>query len=64
MGFASMTRDLNATVFQATIGLSLFTLGFGVIPMITASFSEEFGRRPLYIVSMLGFLLMYVMVAE
>ncbi|KAJ2929472.1 hypothetical protein H1R20_g7617, partial [Candolleomyces eurysporus] len=64
MGFSSMTRDLNATVFQATIGLSLFTLGFGVIPMITASFSEEFGRRPLYIVSMLGFLLMYVMVAE
>ncbi|KAJ2917132.1 hypothetical protein MD484_g3284, partial [Candolleomyces efflorescens] len=64
MGFGSMTRDLNATVFQATIGLSLFTLGFGVIPMITASFSEEFGRRPLYIVSMLGFLLMYVMVAE
>ncbi|KAF6753121.1 MFS polyamine transporter [Ephemerocybe angulata] len=64
MGFSSMTRDLNATIFQATIGLSLFTLGFGVVPMITAAFSEEFGRRPLYIVSMVGFAVMYVMVAE
>lgn len=64
MGLGSMTRDLNTTVFQATIGLSLFTLGFGVVPMITAALSEEFGRRPLYIYSMLGFMIMYVMIAE
>ncbi|KAK7461799.1 hypothetical protein VKT23_008231 [Stygiomarasmius scandens] len=64
MGFASMTRDLNATTFQATIGLSLYALGFGLFPMVTASFSEEVGRLPIYVVSALGVLLMYVMVAQ
>ncbi|KAF8799274.1 MFS polyamine transporter [Phlegmacium glaucopus] len=63
MGFPSMIRDLHCTEFQATAGLSVFTLGFGVIPLVTASFSEEFGRLPLYIVSGLGFLLMSPMIA-
>lgn len=63
MGFSSMTRDLGCTRFQATIGLSVYALGFGVVPLVTASFSEEFGRQPLYVGSCLGFLLMYMMVA-
>ncbi|KAF8966273.1 MFS polyamine transporter [Flammula alnicola] len=63
LGFASMIRDLNCTEFQATIGLSVYALGFGLVPLVTASFSEEFGRLPLYIVSGIGFLLMYMMVA-
>ena len=63
MGFSTMTRDLNATNFQASIGLSVYALGFGVVPLVTASFSEEFGRLPLYIGSGVGFLLMYMMVA-
>ncbi|PBK98999.1 MFS polyamine transporter [Armillaria gallica] len=63
LGFDSMTRDLSCTRFQATIGLSTFTLGFGIVPLFTASFSEEFGRQPLYIVSAGGFFLMYIMVA-
>lgn len=63
MGFASMTRDLNCTHFQATIGLSMYALGFGIVPLVTASFSEEFGRQPLYIGSAVGFILMYMMVA-
>lgn len=58
-----MMRDLNCTEFQATIGLSVYALGFGVIPLVTASFSEEFGRLPLYIGSGIGFLLMYMMIA-
>ncbi|KAF5355343.1 hypothetical protein D9758_006075 [Tetrapyrgos nigripes] len=62
-GFPSMTRDLNCTSFQATVGLSLYALGFGVIPLFTASFSEEFGRYPLYLFSAVGFLLMYLAVA-
>lgn len=64
LGFPSMTRDLSATQFQATVGLSMYTLGFGVVPLVTASFSEEFGRRPLYLVSGLGFAIFYVMIAE
>ncbi|KAK0497399.1 MFS polyamine transporter [Armillaria luteobubalina] len=63
LGFDSMTRDLNCTRFQATIGLSTYTLGFGIVPLFTASLSEEFGRQPLYIVSAGGFFLMYIMVA-
>jgi MFS family permease len=57
-----MMRDLNATEFQATQGLSMYALGFGIVPLVTASFSEEFGRQPLYFFSGIGFLLMYIMV--
>ncbi|KAF8797481.1 hypothetical protein BYT27DRAFT_7204489 [Phlegmacium glaucopus] len=63
MGFPSMIRDLHCTEFQATIGLSVYALGFGLTPLVTASFSEEFGRLPLYIGSGLGFLLMSPMIA-
>jgi MFS family permease len=63
LGFTSMIRDLHCTEFQATVGLSVFTCGFGVIPLVTASFSEEFGRLPLYIVSGIGFFLMFPMIA-
>ncbi|KAJ3570415.1 hypothetical protein NP233_g4421 [Leucocoprinus birnbaumii] len=62
LGFPSMTRDLNATEFQATQGLSMYALGFGIVPLVTASFSEEFGRQPLYFWSGIGFLIMYIMV--
>ena len=63
MGFPSMMRDLHCTELQATIGLSVFTLGFAVVPLVMTSFSEEFGRLPLYIVSGLGFFLMFPMIA-
>jgi MFS family permease len=63
MGFNTMVLDLNCTEFQATIGLSVYALGFGVVPLVTASFSEEFGRQPLYIGSSIGFILMYMMIA-
>ena len=63
MGFQSMLKDLNCTEYQATIGLSVYTLGFAVVPLLTASFSEEFGRQPLYVVSAIGFTLMHMMIA-
>ncbi|KAF8993763.1 MFS polyamine transporter [Cyathus striatus] len=46
--YGSMTRDLQCSVFQATIGLAVYCLGFGVVPLVSASFSEEFGRQPLF----------------
>lgn len=58
-----MTRDLNCTQFQGTVGLSMYTLGFALTPLVTASFSEEFGRQPLYLVSCLGFAMMHLVVA-
>lgn len=58
-----MISDLSCTEFQATIGLSVYALGFGLFPLITTSFSEEIGRRPLYIGSLIGHILMHMMVA-
>ncbi|KAI0642409.1 MFS general substrate transporter [Trametes meyenii] len=63
LGDPSMIRDLNATQFQATIGLSMYTLGFAIVPLVSASFSEEFGRQPLYFCSGIGCLLMHLMTA-
>lgn len=63
MGYTSMMRDLNCSLFQATLGLSLYALGFAVVPLLTAPLSEEFGRQPLYIVSTFMFTLMHVGIA-
>ncbi|KZT70821.1 MFS general substrate transporter [Daedalea quercina L-15889] len=63
LGFTSMERDLNCTHFQATLGISLYALGFGIVPLVTASFSEEFGRQPLYLWSGIGFLLFTIATA-
>ncbi|KAF8330493.1 MFS polyamine transporter [Amanita rubescens] len=63
MGFPSMMmRDLNCTNLQAITGLSVYTLGFGIVPLVTASFSEEFGRKPLYVVSSFIFLIIFAMI--
>ncbi|KAF8837441.1 MFS general substrate transporter [Paxillus ammoniavirescens] len=59
----SMTAELHCTELQATLGLGLYALGFGVIPLVTSSFSEEVGRRPVYIFSTILFTLTQVMVA-
>lgn len=64
LGFPSMTRDLNCTQFQATVGIAVYALGFGVPPLVTASFSEETGRQPLYLCSGIGFLLFTIGTAE
>ncbi|GJJ11462.1 hypothetical protein Clacol_005695 [Clathrus columnatus] len=38
--------------------------GFGITPLFTAPLSEELGRRPLFITSMIIFAVMHIMVAE
>lgn len=53
-----MERDLNCTSFQAAIGLGVYCLGFSVIPLVSAPISEELGRRPLYVVTVVCFALM------
>ncbi|KAG8216337.1 major facilitator superfamily domain-containing protein [Butyriboletus roseoflavus] len=59
----SMTRDLHCTELQGALGLGLYAIGFGVVPLVTSSFSEEVGRRPVYIFSSIMFILTQVMVA-
>ncbi|KAG0698233.1 MFS general substrate transporter [Suillus ampliporus] len=63
MGYQSMMQDLNCTQFQATVGLSMWSIGFGTVPLITSSFTEEFGRLNIYIVSSFGFMLTEMMIA-
>ncbi|OJA21192.1 hypothetical protein AZE42_01354 [Rhizopogon vesiculosus] len=63
MGYSSMIRDLDCTLFQATIGLSMYALGIGLAPLVTSSFSEEFGRLLFYIISTFMFMLTEVMIA-
>ncbi|EIW80709.1 MFS general substrate transporter [Coniophora puteana RWD-64-598 SS2] len=63
LGYASMIRDLGCTQFEATLGLSLYILGFAIVPLFTSAFSEEFGRRPLYLVCALFYTLAQVMTA-
>ncbi|KAF9054700.1 major facilitator superfamily domain-containing protein [Panaeolus papilionaceus] len=63
MGTPSMIRDLSCTSIDAALGLGLFCLGFGILPLFTTAFSEEFGRLPLYYVSMAVFLAMHLVPA-
>ncbi|KAF7317701.1 Drug transporter [Mycena kentingensis (nom. inval.)] len=63
LGFTSMMRDLNCSEMEATVGFAVYTLGFGLLPLLTSSFSEEFGRQPLYLASAVGFTLMYLPIA-
>ncbi|OAX39681.1 MFS general substrate transporter [Rhizopogon vinicolor AM-OR11-026] len=61
ISYESMMQDLDCTNLQVTLGLSLYVIGYGVIPLISSSFSEECGRRPVYIASSVFFLLAEVM---
>ncbi|KAG6374760.1 hypothetical protein JVT61DRAFT_4136 [Boletus reticuloceps] len=63
LGVPTMVEDLHCSYFAATVGLSLYPLGFGIVPLFTSSLSEEFGRFPIYIVSTFSFMLMHVMTA-
>ncbi|KAF9517781.1 hypothetical protein BS47DRAFT_1290479 [Hydnum rufescens UP504] len=63
VGYPSMTRDLNCTVLQASAGLTTYIGGFGVAPLVLASFSEEFGRRPMYLVTCAFFCIFFLPIA-
>ncbi|KAF8548850.1 MFS general substrate transporter [Imleria badia] len=47
MGVPTMVDELHCSTFAATVGLSVYPIGFGVVPLFTSSLSEEFGRFPL-----------------
>jgi hypothetical protein len=63
MGYQSMMRDLDCTQFQATVALIMMPVSFGLVPLITSSFTEEFGRLYIYIVSSFGFMITGIMIA-
>ncbi|KAK7060038.1 MFS general substrate transporter [Favolaschia claudopus] len=63
MGFPSMMRELNCSEMEAALGIAMFCLGFALVPLLTSAFSEEFGRRPLFVVCTIVFTAMYVVQA-
>ncbi|TCD71766.1 hypothetical protein EIP91_003109 [Steccherinum ochraceum] len=63
LGWPSMTRDLHTTNFKATAGISTFTAGYAIVPLLISSISEEFGRHPIYVVTTIGFMFMHLGVA-
>ncbi|KAH0836438.1 major facilitator superfamily domain-containing protein [Lanmaoa asiatica] len=63
MGTESMLRDLHCTQFQATIALCVYPLGFALVPLFTTAFSEEVGRKPIYLVTAFASVLCYALAA-
>ncbi|KAM0792067.1 hypothetical protein ACM66B_004772 [Microbotryomycetes sp. NB124-2] len=54
-GVKDIARQFNVGLVAANLVTSMFLLGFGTGPMLWAPLSEMFGRRPLFIVTFLGF---------
>lgn len=56
-GAEQMTREWHVSNVAFLVGITTFTTGFGIAPMVLAPFSEINGRRPVFIVS--GFLFVF-----
>ncbi|KZT53006.1 MFS general substrate transporter [Calocera cornea HHB12733] len=63
LGYTSMEADLGCSQELAALGLSMYALGFGLAPLVLASFSEEFGRLPMYLASTAIFGLFFIPMA-
>lgn len=48
---AELTQKWGISAVAYKVGITMFTLGFGVAPMVLAPFSEINGRRPVFIAS-------------
>ncbi|KAF2769927.1 MFS general substrate transporter [Teratosphaeria nubilosa] len=50
-GEDQMAAHWHVSLVTMTVGVTVFTIGFGVAPMILAPFSEINGRRPMFVVT-------------
>ncbi|XXG96681.1 hypothetical protein Hte_002971 [Hypoxylon texense] len=59
-GIPSIMEDFGVSEIVATLGLSLFTIGYGLGPMLWSPMSEipQLGRGPLYFWTFLAFILL------
>lgn len=55
--YGQMTKEFHCSKIVATLGLSLFIMGLGLGPMLLGPLSEFYGRRPIYLVSFLFFII-------
>lgn len=56
-GVSQMTREWGISKVAALVGITTFTTGFAIAPMVLAPFSEINGRRPVFIASGLLFVI-------
>lgn len=54
--FSSIAEEFHCSRLVATLSVSLFIIGLGIGPMLFAPLSEFYGRRPIYLVSLLLFI--------
>lgn len=50
-GIGQMTTEWSISNVAALVGITMFTTGFAIAPMVLAPFSEINGRRPVFIAS-------------
>ncbi|KAF2453723.1 major facilitator superfamily domain-containing protein [Lineolata rhizophorae] len=55
--YIQVIPEFNTSREVATLGLSFFVCGLGLGPMLLAPLSEFYGRRPIYLVSFLFFII-------
>ncbi|TVY78381.1 Efflux pump atB [Lachnellula suecica] len=55
--YEQLMAEFHCSQEVATLGLSIFVIGIAIGPMIMSPLSEFFGRRPIYLPSMLFFLI-------
>lgn len=55
-------KEFNVTIVQATLGLSLYVLGYGIGPLIFSPLGEipSIGRNPVYIITMVLYVIISV----
>lgn len=52
-----MNKEFGCSQIVATLGLSSFVLGIALGPVVTSPLSENYGRRPIYLVSWTMFII-------
>ncbi|KAF0635519.1 hypothetical protein FPSE5266_06971 [Fusarium pseudograminearum] len=55
--YEQMNKEFGCSQIVATLGLSSFVLGIALGPVVTSPLSENYGRRPIYLVSWTMFII-------
>lgn len=62
-GQDAIEKTFNVSAEVATLGLSMYILGFAVGPLLLAPLSEYYGRNPVYVYSWLGLVIFQIPLA-
>ena len=60
MIYDQIEPEFSVSNIVATLGVSLFVAGLGLSPMILGPMSEFYGRKPIYVVSLVFFVILLI----